>query len=345
MLRSCHWQLSIGSAAIVIATLALAAGSADAGGLADITVVAVPGAEAATTTPYAIDDAGEIAGQYLDPAVGYRVFALSGGTYATVDPGPVAAPNGSYFASLNNSGQILGFANTTTPPDYGYYYLADSHGEITAFPPASAALPASVSGYSAINDNGAIAGQAGNAAFVTQGGTITTIDPATSTDTFINAINDTGGVVGQFDPAVPPSPTANQSAFLYENGVYTTLAAPGATFTEATGINDKGVVVGYFDAAQTTGANGVPVTPILGFTYYDGVYREYSVPGEVETELFGINDSGQVVGYYGDEQGAANGFTAVAVPEPGAWALMLVGFGGLGSAARLRRRDRGAAPA
>ena len=326
------------SLALVVLGLAGAAGCAHAGDLANITVVSVPGAEAGTTTPYAINNAGEIAGEYLDPAVGYRVFSLTGGAYATVDPGPNVAPNGSYFASLNNSGQILGFANTTTPPNYGFYYLAGGHGAFTGFPPPAATLPTGVTGYSAFNDEGAVAGEAGVTGFVSQAGVITTIAPPTSTYTVINAINDTGGVVGQFDPATPPSPYANQDAFLYQNGVYTVLSAPGARFTETTGINDDGVVVGYFDGAPTIGPDGIPVTPIEGFTYANGVYHEYSVPGEAETELFGINDSGQVVGYYGDEQGAANGFTAVAVPEPAAWGLILTGFGGLGLLTRTRRR-------
>jgi uncharacterized membrane protein len=327
------------SLAVAIGALALAAGSAHAAGLVNISLVAVPGAEAGTTTPFAINNSGEIAGQYLDPAVGYRVFALNGGAYATVDPGPAVAQNGSYFASLNNAGQILGFANTTTAPNYGYYYLANGQGALAGFPPPSSTLPTGTLNYSAYNDNGAVAGQVGNVAFVSQGGMITTIDPATTTYTYINAINDTGGVVGQFNPAAPPSPYANQDAFVYENGAYTTLAPPGARFTEATGINDKGVVVGYFDAAPVTASDGDQVTPIEGFTYENGVYREYSVPGEVETELFGINNSGEVVGYYGDEEGDASGFSALAAPEPGVWALMLVGFGGLGVALRGSRRQ------
>jgi hypothetical protein len=33
---------------------------------------------------------------------------------------------------------------------------------------------------------------------------------------------------------------------------------------------------------------------------------------------------------------------AGAVPEPGTWALMLLGFGGIGMAMRRRRKERGA---
>jgi len=120
---------------IAASALPVLCGLATAGDLADITTVAVPGAQPGTTTPFAINNSGEIAGQYLDPAVGYRVFSVSRDAYTTVDPGPTIAVNGSYFASLNNSGQIVGFANTLTPPDFGYYYLA-SGGSYSSFPPS-----------------------------------------------------------------------------------------------------------------------------------------------------------------------------------------------------------------
>jgi hypothetical protein len=301
-------------------------------GLVDITNINVPGAQTATTTPYAINNSGEIAGEYLDPAVGYRVFSLTGGAYSTVDPGPAVAPNGSYFSSLNNSGQIVGFANTITPPDFGFYYLA-SGGSYIAFPPSATVLPADVSSFSGYNDHGAVAGNTSTEGFISQGGVVTMINPPTSTSTVVNAINNSGDAVGQFDPLVPVNPLVNQEAFLYQNGVYTTLLPPNADFVEATGINDLGVVVGYFEENPITLASGIQVTPTLGFTYFDGVYKELSVPGEIETELFGINDSSEVVGYYGDEMGNANGFTALAAPEPSTWALLLTGFAGLGFAA------------
>ena len=309
-----------------------AAGSpAKADPILGIQTIDVPGAVAGTTTPEAINDSGEIAGTYLDPAVGFRVFSLQGGAYAAVDP--ANAVNGSNLVSLNNSGQIVGFANTATPPTFGNYFLA-SGGTFSPFPPAGATVPSGAS-YSGLNDSGAIAGQTnigitGNtAAFVSANGAVTPIAPPTTTSTSINAINDLGSVVGGYFPAVMPSPTANQAAFLYANGIYTTLDVPGSTFTEATGINNDGVVVGYFDQAPITGPGGIQVTPITGFTYANGVYTDYSVPGQIETELFGINDSGQVVGYYGDEMGNADGFTGTTVPEPGSLPLVLTAVAGL----------------
>jgi uncharacterized membrane protein len=334
MINPRHFRHRVGLTALAAA----AATSAAAGSLQDVTTITVPGAQAGTTTPYAINNAGEIAGEYLDPAVGFRVFALTAGSYAAVDPGPTVAVNGSGFVSLDNAGQIVGYADTATGPTYGYYYLASPGGAISGFPPSSAQLPGGVTGFSFYNDQGAIAGEAGSTGFVAQGGSVTVINPPTSTDTVINAINDTGGVVGQFDPATPVNPNVDQEAFVYQNGTYTTLLPPGAQFVEATGINDHGEVVGYFDGAPVTGSNGIPVTPIDGFTYENGVYTEYSVAGEAETELFAINDSNQVVGYESNEDGAANGFSAVAVPEPATWTLLIGGLGLVGAVARTRRR-------
>ncbi len=324
-------------ALIAACVLPVFCGFAWGGDLADITIIAVPGAQSGTTTPSAINDSGEIAGQYLDPEVGYRVFSLSDGAYTPVDPGPTIAMNGSYFASLNNSGQIVGFANTITPPDFGYYYLA-SGGAFSAFPPSSIALPTGVAGFSGYNDEGDVAGYTADAGFISHDGVVTTISPPGATSAYVNAINDSGDAVGQFDPAVPVNPLVNQEAFLYKNGVYTTLLPPNAQFVEATGINNLGVVVGYFDETAITGPSGIQVTPILGFTYADGVYREYSVPGEIETELFGLNNAGQVVGYYSDEMGDANGFAANAVPESSTWAMVLLGFAGLGFVDYRRRQ-------
>ena len=318
-------------AVLCAASALLPALPAQAGTFFGLTDIDFPGGVAGNTTPFAINNSGQIAGTYYDPAVGFRVFSLNNGAYAPVDP--ANAVNGSSFVSLNNSGQIVGFANTATPPNFGNYYLA-SGGAFAAFPPATATLPPGAS-FSWYNDNGAIAGQSGSSAFISQNGVITPIAPPTTTQTSINAINNSNSAVGGYFPAIPPGPTANQAAFLYANGVYTELNPPGSQFTEATGINDNGEVVGYFDEAPIIGPGGIQVTPIIGFTYLDGIYTDYSVPGETETELFGINNAGQVVGYYSDEMGNAHGFTAATVPEP---ATLLVAATGVIGLALIRRR-------
>lgn len=302
--------------------------------LTNVLLLDVPGAASGTTTADSINNSGEIAGSYEDLKVGFRVFTLTNGVFATVDP--AGSVNGSSLVSLNNTGQVLGFSNTATPPDYGSYYLA-SNGSFSAFPPPGTTLPVGAS-FSFYNDVGTIAGQTSTSAFIAQGGKITTIVPPDGINVSINTVNNSNALVGGYFPTVPPSPTANQEGFLLSNGVFTPLYVPGSAFTAAVGINDKGVVVGYYNLAQVTGPDGVPFTPVLGFSYFNGVYTSYDIAGVNTTELFGINNSGQVVGYERDATGGGHGFVASApglgtsVPEPASLLLVAAGVLGLAGA-------------
>jgi probable HAF family extracellular repeat protein len=88
---------------------------------------------------------------------------------------------------------------------------------------------------------------------------------------------------------------------------YTTLDNPAATATtQPLGINDAGQVVGIYQA------------PIIGSTYYGflysgGSYTTLSDPSSTAlngsgTFAYGINASGQIVGYYLGHNGHNEGF-------------------------------------
>lgn len=319
-------KLSISLLAFTATTI-LSANTADAGALTNISLIDYPGAPKNTTMAYGINNTGTVAGMYEDLAVGFRVFTLTNGVYATVDP--PGSVNGSSLVSLNNAGQIVGFSNTATPPNYGSLYLA-TNGVFSAFPPPGTTLPpgASVSFY---NDVGAIGGQTSTGGFITQGGTVTKITPPDGGNVFVNTINNANQAVGGYFPAKPPSPTANQEGFFFSNGVFTPIYFPGSAVTYANGISDNGVVVGTYNLAQVFPTTGIPYVPVFGFTYLNGVYTSYSVPGAISTELNAINNSGQVAGYEGDALGSRHGFIAFAstsVPEPAT--LLLFGTGLIG---------------
>ena len=77
--------------------------------------------------------------------------------------------------------------------------------------------------------------------------------------------------------------------FLPPGGQFTPLSLPGSG--QATGINDKGQVSGFF----ATGA-----TSDDGFLLSAGKLTILSFPGATVTEALGLNNLGQVVGFYND---------------------------------------------
>jgi hypothetical protein len=81
--------------------------------------------------------------------------------------------------------------------------------------------------------------------------------------------------------------------WLLNFGVFTQLDYPNSTFTQALGLNNKGQVVGtYLDAASLS----------HGFIYNvsSGQYTSIDDPNGVgSTVVNGINDAGDLVGFYG----------------------------------------------
>jgi probable HAF family extracellular repeat protein len=86
---------------------------------------------------------------------------------------------------------------------------------------------------------------------------------------------------------------------------FTTITPPGsvingAAINMAFGINDSGTIVGVSTSPTTFD----PTT----FLYSNGTYSTLSYPGGNGTFGFGINNSGQIVGQYGDASGNLNAF-------------------------------------
>lgn len=104
-------------------------------------------------------------------------------------------------------------------------------------------------------------------------------------------------------------------------------------------LNPLATIAGGGSANLLTDASGVPIDPatidaaiLNAFTVGDGTATLGPTP------LFPLGTEYWVSSpiYYGFADGA--GLEGTALPEPAAWALMLVGLGGLGAAVRSRRR-------
>jgi hypothetical protein len=127
--------------------------------------------------------------------------------------------------------------------------------------------------------------------FVESGGVYTTLDIPQSIATQAYGINDSGTVVGYYQE----SGSGGIYAFVESGGVYTTLVPPGPNdlYMIAIGINNSGEVLCYSEA--NTGPNQYYVES-------QGVYTPINFPGATSTVATGINNLGQVVGYYNNNQ-------------------------------------------
>lgn len=112
-----------------------------------------------------------------------------------------------------------------------------------------------------------------------------------------SAISDSGQIIGSYN--ITSSGTSG--LFSYANGVATAFPYPTASyFPGSGGSNSTGSVVGTYQSSYATGVTH-------GFQYSNGVYTTIDNPGVNQqttspfgTSLTGINNSGQIVGNYGN---------------------------------------------
>jgi probable HAF family extracellular repeat protein len=104
-------------------------------------------------------------------------------------------------------------------------------------------------------------------------------------------------------------------------GTFTRIDVPGATQTTVSGISDEGVVVGSYVIASgvsrgfTLSGLVFPSSGPVDLSHAVFATVHASALGAVETAVYGVNDSGQVVGVYVDASGKERGFSAIAVGE------------------------------
>ncbi len=95
----------------------------------------------------------------------------------------------------------------------------------------------------------------------------------------------------------------------YGQFTYAPINVPGAVTTEARGININGEVVGFYQTTTCTNTDvRVPTCPTKGFKLVNGTYVKLMVPNAVSTAIMGVNDYGDLTGFYKKSDGSEHGF-------------------------------------
>jgi len=109
------------------------------------------------------------------------------------------------------------------------------------------------------------------------------------------AINSRGDIAGRYFDS-----SGHSHGYLLSGGVFVSIDAPfsGTTDTDARGINNAGIIVGEYDVP--TLINGIGTLPIPNGFVRDaaGSFTQIHFPNSSATIARGINDSGDIVGWY-----------------------------------------------
>ena len=250
------------------------------------------------TRPQKINDAGEIAGEFVDSSGVERGFVrFRNGSFSA----PIAEPddNGVFtdVRGINNSDTVCGYFVDPVNINHGFFLSGHTYTQFDV-PDASNTY------IDAINNAGDFCGRivdnTGIHGYVSISSVITVFDiPAEPgpVDTF--GLNNANQLVGDYYDAS----SIFHGYFRAADGTLTyPIDPPGSTGTTLFGINDRGWMVGrYSDSAGATHA-----------LFYQTLTRfvVFDYPGSTFTSFNGINRQGLICGRYLDSSGIEHGILA-----------------------------------
>ncbi len=210
---------------------------------------------------------------------------------------------------LNNRGVTVGFwsgQNTASQMNANIgFYTWEGRFRSVAFPARDTSSPA-VNQLLGVNDAGIAVGfwtdakgnPHGYTYSITSGQFRSVIVPGSVSDT-ATGINDWGAISGFYT-----GPGGVTRAFMKgPGGRITRLTYPGATTTQAFGINKRGEVVGTYMTGSGNSARS------FGFTWTrQAGFRRITAPfGFGRTTINGVNDAGDLVGFFTGPAGKTHG--------------------------------------
>lgn len=95
----------------------------------------------------------------------------------------------------------------------------------------------------------------------------------------------------------------------YAQFTFAPMNVPGAVATVARGINNAGEVAGFYQTVNCLNYDrNVPSCATKGFKFLNGAYTKLMVPNSTATAIMGVNDYGDLVGFYRKADGTRHGF-------------------------------------
>jgi hypothetical protein len=260
-----------------------------------------------------INNSGRIAGyfgsgQHGHPNKGYLVSRPYGPKAFKVKNFP--GSNQTQVTGINDKGVAVGFfsrtnkANPARNSDVGFYLKGGKFHQVK-FPTGNVSDPP-VNQLLGVNNAGVAVGffldalgQAHAYRYTISSHKFAMLNIKNSRNATATSINAGGSIAGFFTNS-----SGRTVGFLrHSDGSILTLSHAGADVTQALGVNKAGLVVG----AYTTGGS------TFGFTWQAGRgFRTVNDPNGVgSTFINGVNNAGDLVGFYTDRNGDTDGMLAI----------------------------------
>lgn len=239
--------------------------------------------QAEATNGEGIANNGSIVGQYVLNGVVNGFLRLPHAPFS-----PAIFVSGSIETvarGVNNAGVVCGTFVTggVMPRDHGFFFAGTTYTQYDV----PGAVHTDITGE---NDAGDFTGfyydGSSVIGFVNIGGVLTTFSVAPNNDTYPQAINNLGQIVGHYGS------TPYQGFFRDADGTLTfPINYPLSLSTEIYGLNDRGLIVGTFEAADLN-LHGFVRTAGSHFIAYDYPDKQFNF-----TVFRGINNSGVINGF------------------------------------------------